>query len=367
MPQPAASREGERAGGDLLAVAVRGHEDVGRREQIGEIVDREEPVVELDVVAEIELEYAPLEHQPVPLALAVGDVRMRAARDHVADLGVTRDHRRQRFDHRLEALPGRDQPERREQEAAACATIGRRCPKVGIAGGARVSRVGAPCGTTRIFSSGQAPHSTSSRSAVSVITITSSACAQSSVSTSAWCGVGSESTVCSVTTSGCARLLGERQHVLAVAAAEDPVFVLKEHDVDVEPAEHPGGADVVAADGLRDRREQAAPLRASRARSRPRRGRRARSRARRAASRAGRQRTCRSRKPAAGRWRRLRCACERRSASARARAQEGPAKRCGSCSPPRIDVSLAGSPLGCRSAAVRGLASGSSSSCRSLL
>ena len=56
--------------------------------------------------------------------------------------------------------------------------------------------------------------------------------------------------------------LRERQHILAVAAAEDAVFVLKEHDVDVEPAEHPGGADVVAADGLRDRGDQAAPLRA---------------------------------------------------------------------------------------------------------
>ena len=63
-------------------------------------------------------------------------------------------------------------------------------------------RAGAPCGTTRTFSSGHVPESTSSRSAVSVITITSSASLHSSVSTSAWCGVGSESTVCSVTTSG---------------------------------------------------------------------------------------------------------------------------------------------------------------------
>ncbi len=67
-----------------------------------------------------------------------------------------------------------------------------------------VRRAGAPCGTTRTFSSGQAPDETSSRRAVSVITITSSASAHSPASTSAWCGVGSESTVCRVTTSGCA-------------------------------------------------------------------------------------------------------------------------------------------------------------------
>ena len=55
-----------------------------------------------------------------------------------------------------------------------------------------------------IFSSSHAPSSTTSRRAVSVITITRSASWQSAVSTCSWCGVGAESTVCSVTTSGCA-------------------------------------------------------------------------------------------------------------------------------------------------------------------
>ena len=73
-------REGERARGDLLAVAVRRHEDVGRGEQVGELVDREEAVVELDVLAETELEHAPFEHQAVSLALPTSDVRMGAAR-----------------------------------------------------------------------------------------------------------------------------------------------------------------------------------------------------------------------------------------------------------------------------------------------
>ena len=39
----------QRARGDLLPVAVRRHEDVGRGEQVGELVDREEPIVELDM------------------------------------------------------------------------------------------------------------------------------------------------------------------------------------------------------------------------------------------------------------------------------------------------------------------------------
>ena len=59
-------------------------------------------------------------------------------------------------------------------------------------------------------------------------------------------------------------LLREREHVLAVGAAEDPVFVLEQDDVDVEPAEDPRRADVVASDRLGDRRENAAPLRARR-------------------------------------------------------------------------------------------------------
>src|SRR5437773_2206382 len=83
----------------------------------------EEPIIELDVAAEIELDHAPLEHEPVPLSLPAGDVGMRAPCDHVADLRVTLEHRRERFDHRLEALARRDQPERRDQEPAACATI----------------------------------------------------------------------------------------------------------------------------------------------------------------------------------------------------------------------------------------------------
>ena len=168
-------RERQRAGGDLLAVAVRRHEHVGRGEQVGELVDREEAVVELDVLAEIELEHAPLEHQAVPLAFAVRDVRMRAARrSRRGPRGAARSIAGSASITVSSPLPGRDQPERREQEAVARARVRRR--DVGavdaLAARARSRRDGAPCGTTRTFSSGQAPHSTSSRRAVSVMTIT---------------------------------------------------------------------------------------------------------------------------------------------------------------------------------------------------
>ena len=74
-------------------LAVRRHEHVGRREQVGELVDREEAVVELDVVVEPELEHPPLEHEAVPLALAMRDVGMRSPGDHVDDLGMALDDR----------------------------------------------------------------------------------------------------------------------------------------------------------------------------------------------------------------------------------------------------------------------------------
>jgi hypothetical protein len=59
---------------------------------------------------------------------------------------------------------------------------------------------------------------------------------------------------------GLRELVDERQDVLAVASAEDPVLVLEEDDLDVEPTEDPGGADVIATDSLRDRRHEARPL-----------------------------------------------------------------------------------------------------------
>ena len=110
-------REGERARRDLLLGAVGRDEDVGCRKQIGDLVDAQEPVVELDVALETEVEHRPLERHPVALPLAMRDVGVRPAGDDVEHVRVLLDDRRQRLDHRLEPLAGGDQAERREQEA----------------------------------------------------------------------------------------------------------------------------------------------------------------------------------------------------------------------------------------------------------
>ena len=55
---------------------------------------------------------------------------------------------------------------------------------------------------------------------------------------------------------------GEREDILAVGPTEDPVLVLQEDDVDVEAAEEPRRADVVAPYRLRDRCNDLGALRA---------------------------------------------------------------------------------------------------------
>ena len=223
-------------------------------EEQRELVDGEESIVEHDVRSETELERTLLEHQPVPLALAPLDVGMRAAGDRVDEVRIPLDDRRKRLDHGLDPLAGRDEAERREAEPAVAAIA--RCDLSSRALAARaIRRAGAPCGTTRTFSSGHVPESTSSRSAVSVITITSSASLHSSVSTSAWCARRLGQDRVQRHDERLRELAREREDVLAVPAAEDPVLVLEQHDVDVEPPQHPGRSDVVAANRLRDRRK----------------------------------------------------------------------------------------------------------------
>ena len=115
-PQPAASAKVSAPDEICSRCAVGRHEYVGRCEEIGDLVDAEEPVVELDVILEAEVEHGPLERQAVPLALAMRDVRVRPSGDHVHHVRMPFDDRGQRLDHGLEALALRDQAERREQK-----------------------------------------------------------------------------------------------------------------------------------------------------------------------------------------------------------------------------------------------------------
>ena len=180
---PAAGRdpEGERAGGDLLTPAVRRHEDVGCGEQVCDLVDCQEAVFELDVVLEPVLEHCLLERQPIPLSFAVCDVRVCPTGDHVEHIRMALDDRRQRLDHRLDPLSSGDQPERGEQEPVAAAV--RRADRGAVSPGA-LQRIGvralrehrrrAMGHDSNLFGAHASPAS-SSRLAVSVITITSSA------------------------------------------------------------------------------------------------------------------------------------------------------------------------------------------------
>ena len=114
--QPGGDGERQRARRDLLRVAVRRQEDVGGVEQVGQLLDGEKAIVELDVIRDAEVDRATLEQEPILLSLATRDLRVRSPGDEVQHFGMTLDDRRQRRNRRLDALPRRDQPERREDE-----------------------------------------------------------------------------------------------------------------------------------------------------------------------------------------------------------------------------------------------------------
>ena len=110
-------RERQRAGGDLLAVAVRRHEDVGHGEQVGELVDRRG--------SGRRTRRGPRGRGRPPGAPAAGGTpRPRGARpaggcarrSGRAPPGGARSMRGQRVEHGLDALAGREEAEGREQE-----------------------------------------------------------------------------------------------------------------------------------------------------------------------------------------------------------------------------------------------------------
>ena len=62
--------EGQRTRRDLLRVAVRRQEDVGRVQQVGQLGDGEEAIVELDVIRDPEVDRATLEEEPILLSFS---------------------------------------------------------------------------------------------------------------------------------------------------------------------------------------------------------------------------------------------------------------------------------------------------------
>ena len=143
--------------------SIRRDEHVRRGEQVRELVDREEAVVELDVVAEPEIERRAVRASGG--TARPPDARRGCVRPAIrySTSGCRSMIAGKRLDRRLQALAGRDQPERREQEARLHPLV---ATGAGVSDGRvrassrapRPSCAGAPCGTTRIFSVGQAPH-----------------------------------------------------------------------------------------------------------------------------------------------------------------------------------------------------------------
>src|SRR4029079_4973566 len=108
--------EGQRARGDLLAVAVRRQDDVRGGQHVGQFGDGEKAIVELDVIGDSEVERATLEQESILLALQPRYFGVRPPRDEVQHLGMTRDDPRQGRNRGLDPLPRRDEPERREHK-----------------------------------------------------------------------------------------------------------------------------------------------------------------------------------------------------------------------------------------------------------
>ena len=207
-----------------------------------------------------------LERQPIPLSLAARDVRMCPPGDHVEHLRMTLDDRRQRLDHRLDPLAGGDQPERREQEPLAAAV--RRAHRGAVAAGA-LQRVGV-C-ALREHRRRAVRHDANlvggARPARDQQPFGRLGHHDHELGLAAQRGEHVGLVLRRLRQHGVERhderlrqLLRERDHVRAVGAAEDPVLVLEEDDVDVQPAENPRRADVVAANRLGDRRHEPGPL-----------------------------------------------------------------------------------------------------------
>ena len=247
-------REGECAGGDLFATPIRRDEDVSGTEQVGQLLDRQEAVVEFDVVTEVEVDDLPLEHQAVFLAGPPRDLGMRATRDQVQNLRMARDDRRQRGDHRLQSLAGRNQAERGEQEARLDPFVaaGHRRDVVRVL--PRPLLLTAVCELDRRAVRDDADLVDLARVQPGQQALRRVGHHDHALRLVAEGGEYLELVRRRLREDGVQRhderlrkLADEGEHVLAVTATEDAVLVLKEHDVDVRPAEHPRRPDIIAA------------------------------------------------------------------------------------------------------------------------
>jgi hypothetical protein len=120
---PRADGVGEGSRRDLGGIEVGRHVDVGSREELGQLGLTDEAVVEDHVRSDAEPLRARFQLQPVALAVALPHVGMRGSEHDVDRVGVPLEDRRQRVDHVLDALVGREQPEGEDHVLAADAEL----------------------------------------------------------------------------------------------------------------------------------------------------------------------------------------------------------------------------------------------------
>ena len=112
--RPRAHRVRERAARHLRFVEVRADEDVGRLQVVAQLVGGDVLVAKHDVVANTQPLGLALQRRAVGLAVLADDGGVGRADDEVDEIGASRDHRRQRPDHRFDALARSEQPERQQ-------------------------------------------------------------------------------------------------------------------------------------------------------------------------------------------------------------------------------------------------------------
>ena len=196
---------------------------------------------------------------------------MRAPRNHVENIRIPLDDCRQRVEHHLEALAGRDQPEGGEQEALlhpfepaeARRDVARTAARVEL--GARRSELDRGAvghdidllGRTRADLNQQAPRRHGHHD--HALRLVAKGCQDFEL-------VGRRRRQHGMQRHDewLSQLAREREDVLPVLSAEDPVLVLQQHDIDVRAAERPCRAHVVAARALGDGLEDVVVLRARR-------------------------------------------------------------------------------------------------------
>ena len=176
--------------------------------------------------------------------------------------------RRQRLDHRLEALSGGDQPERGEQEPLPVGAVLRGHGRCASGGPSRRIRSGSLGKDRRRTVRHDANLALRAGAAVDEQTPRSVRHHDHELGLTAHRRQYLRLTVGRLRQHRVQRhderlqeLLEQREDVVAAAAAEDPVFVLEQDDVDVESAENPAGPHVVVPNRLVDRRRHTRPLR----------------------------------------------------------------------------------------------------------